>query len=428
MENRQLHGNQHIPSPATPGVWQPLLTGERQATALATVTTIAEALRARPVVAGYQPDLALFFAYLHLAVEHGQADGRYGAQAHHLLEGIIDHIATTPLGVGLYGGLAGVGWSLAHVGRLLDIDIEEPNAIIDEVLSEVVDQRPWPGEYDLIGGLVGIGVYALERLPNDLAAAMLVQVVDRLDELAVVLPAGITWFTPPERLPDPQRAVCPNGYYNLGVAHGVPGVVGLLGRAVAAGVAIDKAWRLLVGAVRWLLEQEIETGGAAGFPSWVAVAPEGASPPRVARSAWCYGDPGVAATLLSVAPLVDESAWQAAALRIARRAAERPLDQSGVQDGCLCHGAAGLAHLFNRLYQATGDPQCGECARFWFEQTLAIRRPEEGIAGYCFLRRKGVWEDTPGFLEGAAGIGLALLAAATPLAPLWDRLLLLDLP
>jgi hypothetical protein len=38
------------------------------------------------------------------------------------------------------------------------------------------------------------------------------------------------------------------------------------------------------------------------------------------------------------------------------------------------------------------------------------------------------WWDDPGILIGAAGIALALLSAATPLEPSWDRLLLVDIP
>jgi class I lanthipeptide synthase len=38
------------------------------------------------------------------------------------------------------------------------------------------------------------------------------------------------------------------------------------------------------------------------------------------------------------------------------------------------------------------------------------------------------WRGTPGLLTGAAGVGLALLAAATPVEPSWDRMLLVALP
>ena len=38
------------------------------------------------------------------------------------------------------------------------------------------------------------------------------------------------------------------------------------------------------------------------------------------------------------------------------------------------------------------------------------------------------WVDDAGLLTGAAGIALALLAAATPVEPAWDRMLLTSIP
>ena len=123
---------------------------------------------------------------------------------------------------------------------------------------------------------------------------------------------------------------------------------------------------------------------------------------------------------------------------IGRRAAARPAEQSDVVDGGLCYGAAGVGHLFNRLFQATGERRFSAAARFWFERTLAMRHPNKGIAGFVAYQprpnrpNEPRWIAAPGILQGAAGIALALLAATTPLEPEWDRMLLLsgrsDLP
>jgi lantibiotic modifying enzyme len=428
--------------------WQPLLTGELRTAALATVAEIAEQLAVLPAPpASYRSDLALFFAYLARSAASVGDERLLAISAKHSadvqLEQAVDLLATTPLGVGLYGGLTGVGWSLAHLANWVYIaDEADPNEVFDEVLSEAVGQTPWPGAFDLLGGLVGIGVYALERLPHPNGAALLAQVIDRLAEQTVVLPDGITWFTPAATLPAQQRQQFPHGYYNLGVAHGVPGVIALLGRAVAAGVATAPANQLLAGALRWLLAQEVQAdpsrddaSALAGFPAWVT--PVDRQPvsagaglvktDKTARLAWCYGDLGIAAALLGVARRLDQAGWAATAQRLAQRAAQRSRVESGVRDGCLCHGAAGVAHLFNRLYQATGDPLLGRQARSWFTEALAQRQPDRGIAGYCFLRGELGWEASPGLLEGAAGIGLALLAACADHAPNWDRLLLVDM-
>jgi hypothetical protein len=62
-----------------------------------------------------------------------------------------------------------------------------------------------------------------------------------------------------------------------------------------------------------------------------------------------------------------------------------------------------------------------------------MRRPGKGIAGfqsYYPAAEPGagvLWVDDASFLTGAEGIGLALLAAISPLEPAWDRLLLASL-
>src|SRR5262245_54905738 len=75
-------------------------------------------------------------------------------------------------------------------------------------------------------------------------------------------------------------------------------------------------------------------------------------------------------------------AWERASLRIALRAAERPDATAGVIDAGLCHGAAGLAHIFHRLHRATGDVRLAGAARRWFARTLEMRHSRRGFGGF----------------------------------------------
>lgn len=263
----------------------------------------------------------------------------------------------------------------------------------------------WQGPYGLTGGLVGQGVYALERR----AADRLEQVVDRLTELAEWDSCGAAWFTPPAALPPHLRRTAPEGCYDVGLAHGVPGVVAFLAGVVGLGVAVLKARPLLDGAVGWVLAQRLGSEAASSFPAWAWPGPAR----KPARAAWCHGDPGVATALLLAARATCDSGLEREAVTIARRAAGRPPFDAGVLDATFCHGTAGLAHMFGRLYQATGDAELKAAARFWVEQTLALWRPGS--------------LDT-GLLRGDAGVALSLLAAATYVEPVWDRVLLLSTP
>ncbi|MEA2570283.1 MAG: lantibiotic biosynthesis protein [Acidobacteriota bacterium] len=220
----------------------------------------------------------------------------------------------------------------------------------------------------------------------------------------------------------------PRGHYNLGVAHGIPGVIGFLAAAQHAGVRDRRVAQLANDAVQWVLAQKGIWPGSL-FPSHIP--PDSA--PRPTRTAWCYGDLGVAAVLLSAAHAFDRSEWRDEAISIARVAARRSVEDTMVADAGLCHGATGVAHLFNRIWQATGDDELREAALRWYRIALDMRRPGKGLAGFLSWYEstpsaEGSWRGEPGFLSGIAGIGLALLAAATDVEPSWDRLMVVSIP
>jgi lantibiotic modifying enzyme len=406
--------------------WRPLLAPEAGERVLQVVGEIAAGLRSRiaaaplgsPSLAGGDSGVALFFAYL----DQARPGEGFDDLAMTLLERTIQATAESPLLPSLYSGFSGAAWTLEHLaGRLYEEDegSEDAGEEVAAAMVEHVGLTPWQGHYDLISGLVGFGVFALERLPRPGGEECLRGVVARLTELAEHGPQGATWLTTPSMMPDLDGETLPGKSYNLGVAHGVPGVIALLGLAQQAGVECRP---LLDGAVEWLLAQKLPPGSESLFG--YNVTPGAVSGPS--RLAWCYGDLGIAASLMVAARAVGQRAWEAAALEIAHRTAERSFKEASVVDAGVCHGAAGVAHLFNRLHQATGDPGLAEAARRWIDEILALRRGE-GIGGFQAWapdeNRELGWRAEPGFLTGASGIGLALLAAATPIEPEWDRVL-----
>jgi hypothetical protein len=427
-------------SPETARSWSPLLTGSLARRAWEAVQDIAADLRSAPPepataasLAGGGAGQALFWSYL------AQAGGGEECEERALacVDGAVEALSTQPLGAMLYVGYPGVGWMVEHLqGRLLTTDEgEDPGEELDEAVLQHLDSPaaapvpvPIDIEYDLIVGLAGLGVYALERLPRPRAVECLERVVDRLAATAEARPEGVAWRTPPSRQWGDLVDLAPHGSFNVGVAHGLPGVVGVLAGACAAGIAVERARPLLDAAVAWLLAQKLEDRSLSTFPDFAGPG----VPPRPARLAWCYGDTGIAATLYAAGRAVGEPAWQREALEIAVTAAARPSKAARIHDDCLCHGAAGLGHLFNRLYQASGDPRLGEVARYWFGHSLDHRRPGEGVGGYLYQAYQKEEQTfraiaSGGFLEGSAGIGLALLGALSPVEPEWDRLLVASL-
>jgi lantibiotic biosynthesis protein len=372
---------------------------------------------------------ALLRAYLACATA-GEAHAEAALDS---LDRAIEALATAAIRPSLHGGFAGIAWIADHVQELLGVAGDDGNAGIDAALSRMVDAGPWPFGHDLVAGLAGIGVYALARAHGPGGAALLGRVVARLDELSEIRGAGACFFTRPEWLSPAWRAQYPQGFYELGMAHGTPGVIAFLARAHATGQAGARAASLARAATRWLLGQgadparALAQGNGGCFPARLA---PGAEP--APALAWCSGDAGVALSLLRAGRSLDEPAWVETALALARAAANRPDQAALVVDAGLCHGTAGLAHLFQRFFQVTGEALFRDAALAWLERTLDLRRPGQGIAGYQSRRQAPASaaierQDDPSLIHGATGIALALLAAVAPVEPAWDRLFLADL-
>ena len=304
---------------------------------------------------------------------------------------------------------------------------EDPVEGIDEALLEVFEDPAFAPAYDLIGGLAGLGVHALERRARRTGPPLAERVLARLESMARPQTEGLSWpsGTPTRRAL--QDDVKPEDiWFNVGLSHGVPGVLAILARLATFPELCERARRLLAGGVTWFRAQRMPPDSISAFPDYVA--PGKTSEP--ARLAWCYGDPGVAAALLAAARALGDAALESFAIEVAHVAARRPLDTTQVVDTGLCHGSAGIAHVFHRLHRATGDTVCRDAALAWFERCLARVEDRPNIAGFptfSFDRnRDGEFIEDPALLTGAAGTGLALIAAISDREPAWDRFLLLD--
>jgi lantibiotic modifying enzyme len=368
--------------------------------------------------------LALFYAYLSKTSQ----SSLFAEEALRYLNHSVDVACACDVSASLFNGLIGVAWVMNHLsGFLFDPD-ENSCKSIDQLLWKILKKRQWDDVYDLISGLVGLGVYSLDRLPSVQAKANLERVIDHLEAMADITNGFVTWHTAPEFLIQWQRELCPQGHYNLGLAHGIPGVIAFLARAHAAGIRRRQVRRLYKGAVKWLLAQRLEEGEVSCFSHWI-----GPDVVRgVPRLAWCYGDVGLGAALLFASRYMKDGELERIAIDVLARSTKRKFSESRVTDADLCHGATGIAHIFHRVYQATKMKIFLEASLYWFEQALNLRVPEKGVAGFSIVKSDAegntIYQPEVGLLSGVAGIGLALLSAATGIEPSWDRVMLISIP
>jgi hypothetical protein len=364
--------------------WEPLLGGAEADRALEIVRGIANDLGALPPPSerGLEGAVgqAVFLAHAEAAgiVEGGRPDAMLEAELERLSEGVL------PLG--LWSGYSGIRWALSYLGAG-----DELVAQLDEGIAASLATAPWTGPRDVYYGLAGIALaYAGDGSAT--ASRIIEGVIGHL-EAARGDGAG------------------ENGGGELGVAHGEAGVMGALACCASTGSGAASARRLL----QCLLER---------LPPRLADVAPAIPQPAGARLGWCRGELAISLALLATARALDDPAREDDAVAAALDTTAPPDDPA--LDACLCHGAAGIAHLYNRLYQATGRTAFADRARAWLRRTMGMQRPGTGIGGFEMRRREGGrvwWEADPSLLIGSAGVGLALLAGATTQAPDWDRVL-----
>jgi lantibiotic modifying enzyme len=349
---------------------------------------------------------------------------------------------------GIFSGLSGLGfgaWQLSRSGaryrRLLD---SVDQAIVAQVRTLAADLREQKngvniGEFDVISGLSGVGAYLLCRRDQPAVAESLPLVVEALVELLTETNGVPRWHTPARLLWDEDlKDTYPWGNLNCGLAHGVPGVLAFLSLARQAGIAVPGLPEAIGQTARWLGESRCDDEWGVNWPTAVPLAgldsPDGpvvitgkaaAAPEGPSRAAWCYGSPGIARALWLAGDALNEDTHRQLALSAMESVFRRPIPVRRIDSPTFCHGKTGLLQIALRFAHDTGYSVLVSECRTLAEEVLDCYRPES-MLGFRNIEYAGREIDQPGLLDGAPGVALVLLAAATGVEPGWDRVFLLS--
>jgi len=344
------------------------------------------------------------------------------------------------LSAGMFGGLAGLafaGWSLSReatrYGRLLTTldNTLLPQAIAqaDNLARQTTTGISF-GEFDVISGVAGTGAYLLRRRERPGAVASVETALHSLIALASDTGGRPRWWTPAHLLGDEEMAARhPHGNLNCGLAHGIPGPLAFMALALSCGIAVSGLEGAVDRVAAWLIERRADDAWGADWPFAVPLMPNGApdlagAARQPSRAAWCYGAPGVARALWLAGVARDRPEWRDLAIAAMEAVYRRPIAARHIDSPTFCHGVAGLLQVTSRFANDTRLPVFAEAAANLTEWLLNAYEPDS-LLGYRNWEPGGTRVDHAGLLDGAPGVLLALLAAATDVKPSWDRAFLL---
>lgn len=350
---------------------------------------------------------------------YSRIDSSYEEKADELLGKMISTLNDSYYKSSYCNGLAGLGIGLnllEDAGYINGANDALDN--IDLLLEYLLNNDLKNNKHDFLHGFIGIGFYFLMRYKQNerFSLSQIIKIVSYLQQTAIIENDTIKW-----KLNDDLIK------YNISLSHGMSSTVIFLSEILTLNITSEQRniiIPLINGAINYILKQQLDVEKyGSWFPSF---SKEYKSEHQKSRLAWCYGDLGIAVALRHVGINISDNKLVDISTKIFEDTAIRRLDlvNNFVSDAALCHGSAGIAQIFLRMYKYTNNPIYNDAYEFWKKSVFDMIRYRNGnmITFQTYNPETKEWEDKTSLLDGIAGIGLFLLPYPDSE---WDRLLLL---
>ena len=355
--------------------------------------------------------IALFFG----ALAEATGDEHHRRQASLAGQTLLDHLSDDSLEPGLYTGLAGIGATLLELCRTTGDDRYRDGvvAVVERLRRSA---RPagaaggveWNESTDIVSGSAGIGLFLLaasERLGSQPARELAAAAGRRLVELARPAPGGLRW----EMSPGFERTM-PN------FSHGTAGVayfLATLHRDTAGESGSDSRFlEAALGGARHLTT--IAERGESGELCLVYHHEPGGE--DLHYLSWCHGPAGTARLFHRLHQITGDAEWRRWVERSARAVAESGIPERRTpgywNNVSQCCGAAGVLDFFLSLYRELGDERYLSFARRMAADLLSRGARDGGGISWAQAENRSQPDELvaqTGFMQGAAGVGMALL-------------------
>jgi lantibiotic biosynthesis protein len=312
-------------------------------------------------------------------------------------------------------GTSGIIWTINHLIKESFIDADDfYEAILPFLMKKGLEDAA-NNNLDYLHGASGIALSLLD-FSEEIPPSFFTELIRSIKEQGIEDEDSIKWKS--TLMMDDDKIVS-----NLSLSHGISSFIIILCEIHEKFSEIKDLEKIITKALHFLLTSKNKNRSHSIFPSYV----DEENGHQESRLAWCYGDLGNALAFYKAGKTLKREELIQESIDIMLHAANRlELEKNHVFDAGICHGTAGIAHIFNRFYQNTGEEKFKITAQYWIDQTLKQAIFEDGVAGYKTLHNRTEWRNEISILEGAAGIALVLLSSISDIEPNWDKSLLIN--
>lgn len=288
----------------------------------------------------------------------------------------------------------------------------------DTLVLSLIEKDVENYNYDFLYGLIGKYLYQLERHPEKINHK---NIHDNIIGISKLVGGFRIWLDSSNGMDEE--------YINLGLAHGIPSILCLyiklykISKASIYLETINEIVKLLIYIFKNTSNNKYENT----FPSFISIKTGKAE--YLKRNAWCYGDLGILFPLLELKNmnvLKDDKEINGMIRNIIESNLNRDKISSDVADSSLCHGSSGLLLMYYRLQKYFPEnKEIENKLNYWFSILEKDYYSKNKFKSFDSDYNMFIKDFT--FLNGYAGIGLALLSVYSEEVLNWENLLLINL-
>lgn len=352
-------------------------------------------------------------------------ESKYKKNAIDIIEKCVGLLSDTSPFPTYAAGVAGFASYISYLETVSFID-EIITPEIDEYLFAELEKYITANNYDFLHGAIGIATYFLYRYKythTPIICRALDLILKYIDTFKIEDHSGYKWVS---------KNLTKRKYeFNISLSHGMASILFFLSKFKESGY---KHWgpinaeKLMTNTAKYIIAQKISSEIFNSYYPYLAL--ESTTDLTGSRMAWCYGDLGISLSLYRAGAVLNNSEIIYEALSPLLYSAKNRFDlkSNGVFEAGLCHGAAGIAHIFNIMYRNTHETSFADASHYWMRQTIDLGNKDNGYCGYSvWLPMVNSWGRSLGLLEGISGIGLALASYLYPEKKIeWDQFLFMS--
>lgn len=317
-------------------------------------------------------------------------------------------------------GIAGLRWYFSFLYHHKVIEFEDYQILSppDNAQEELAIEMLSIGNYDFLHGAIGIAynfIYSSNNHNKEFIKVFifkLTQLLERGKENQM-----IPWFD------SLTKQIKPNSI-NLGFAHGIPSILKFCIECYKNDLAKEESKILGQIIIDFLIKNANQGKNESYFPYFLDL---DTNRYKFSRLAWCYGDLTIGYVMYHAGLIFNHQNSKELGMEILLNCTKRKsYETTLITDAGICHGTAGVAHIFNKCWKETNDPVFKVASEYWIEKTIDYFNSPTNLGGYKkYITVSNEYELDSGILEGSAGIGLVLLSFLSDDFD-WDYCLMLN--